>query len=627
MDEISGMDDIIREFLVESNEALDQMDSDLVKLENEPECRELLASVFRAIHTIKGTSGVLGFPKVESVAHVGENLLSRMRDGQLRLNPQITTVLLAMVDALRTLLASIEGTGSEGDQNCSEVVGRIASCLDSGSDVCRFDSGDGRSKPNSVPMGEILVNSGVSSEAVAEALVQQSEGDPRHSGEILVARGDAKPETVLDALTMQAGGRNSTVSGNVRVDVGLLDRVMNLTGELVLARNQVLQFTASQQDPGLVSAAQRLNLITTELQESVMKTRMQPIGNVWNKFPRLLRDLAVSCGKRVRIELEGSETELDKTIIEAIKDPLTQTLANILDRMGVQIPASAVRVNNVASVFVTASLPPFARPGLRVDITVSSIGDAKSLEGGLLLLTPLHGADGSVYAAAQGPVVLGGYTAGLQGNSKQVNHPTVARIPQGGIVERGLAVDLSLLPRLSLLLADADFGVARDVAGVINSEFKKNVARAMDSRRIELDPEGLGRDALPSALARLEALQVPIHPRARVVVSERTGTVVIGSDVRLSAVSILHGNLSIEVSTDFKASQPAPFSQGETVVVPQPAVRAQESPARRIELSDGASVEQLVNGLQAIGATARDVVAILQAIKAAGALQAELEVI
>lgn len=305
----------------------------------------------------------------------------------------------------------------------------------------------------------------------------------------------------------------------------------------------------------------------------------------------------------------------------------TQTLSNILQRLGVQIPASAVRVNNVASVFVTASLPPFARSGTRIDITVSSIGDAKSLEGGLLLLTPLHAADGQVYAAAQGPVVLGGYTAGVQGNSKQVNHPTVGRIPQGGIVERDAAVDLARLPRLSLLLANADFAVARDVVDAINREFRRDVAHAVDSRRIDLDADGLGREALPAALARLEALQVPVHPKARVVLNERTGTVVMGSDVRLSAVSILHGNLSIEISTDFKASQPAPFSQGETVVVPQPSVRAQESQVRRIELGDGANVEELVNGLRAIGATTRDVVAIIQAIKTAGALQAELEVI
>lgn len=244
-----------------------------------------------------------------------------------------------------------------------------------------------------------------------------------------------------------------------------------------------------------------------------------------------------------------------------------------------------------------------------------------------MLLTPLHAADGQVYAAAQGPVVLGGYTAGVQGNSKQVNHPTVGRIPQGGIVERDAALDLARLPRVSLLLANADFAVARDVVDAINREFRREVAQAVDSRRIDLDAEALGREALPAALARLEALQVPVHPKARVVLNERTGTVVMGSDVRLSAVSILHGNLSIEISTDFKASQPAPFSQGETVVVPQPSVRTQESQVRRIELGDGANVEELVNGLRAIGATTRDVVAIIQAIKAAGALQAELEVI
>lgn len=305
----------------------------------------------------------------------------------------------------------------------------------------------------------------------------------------------------------------------------------------------------------------------------------------------------------------------------------TQTLANIMQRMGVRIPPGAVRVNNVASVFVTSSLPPFARPGTKLDITVSSIGDAKSLEGGLLLLTPLYAADGQVYAAAQGPLAVGGYAAGLQGNSKQVNHPTVARVPQGGTVERDTAIDLEKLPRISLLLRDPDFAVARDIAEEINRELRRPIATAVDARRIELNAALFHPDSITAGLARIEAFTVPVRPWAKVVVNERTGTVVMGREVRLGAVSILHGSLSIEISTEFQVFQPQPFSQGTTAVVPQPNVRAQENAARRIELAEGASVEQLVNGLQAIGATARDVIAILQAIKAAGALNAELEVI
>jgi len=304
-----------------------------------------------------------------------------------------------------------------------------------------------------------------------------------------------------------------------------------------------------------------------------------------------------------------------------------QALANILQRMGLQIPPAAARVNNVAAVFVTASLPAFARPGTKLDVTVSSMGDAKSLEGGLLLLTPLYGADGQVYGAAQGALTLGGYTAGLQGNSKQVNHPTVARVPEGGTVERDAGLDVSKLGHLSLMLRDADFGAAEKVAEAVNGAFGRNTAVAVDARRVNLDPSLAKQSGVAAVMARIDALPVVIHPRGKVVVNERTGTIVMGKDVRLGAVSILHGNLSIEITTDFQVSQPPALSGGDTVVVPQPSVKVQDATTRHIELAEGANVEQLVMGLQTIGATARDVVAILQALKAAGALQADLEVI
>ncbi len=304
-----------------------------------------------------------------------------------------------------------------------------------------------------------------------------------------------------------------------------------------------------------------------------------------------------------------------------------QTLANILQKMGVQIPVASVSVKNVAAVFVTASLPAFARPGTQIDVTVSSIGDAKSLEGGTLLLAPLYAADGQVYAEAQGAVTLGGYTAGKSGaNSKQVNHPTAGRIPNGALVERDASIDLRKLTQISLLVRDPDFRITRDMAAAINQEVGHPMATAIDSGRVEL--QGMPSTGLPELLARLLNLRVEIHPRARVVVSERTGTIVMGRDVRLSAVSILHGDLSIEIATEYQVSQPLPFSNtGQTTVVPQTTVESKDEKVKRIELGEGASVEQLVNGLQAIGATARDVVAILQAIKAAGALEADLEVI
>lgn len=304
-----------------------------------------------------------------------------------------------------------------------------------------------------------------------------------------------------------------------------------------------------------------------------------------------------------------------------------QTLASILARMGIQIPAASVRVNNVAAVFVTASLPPFARPGMHLDIQVSSSGDARSLEGGLLLLTPLYAADGQVYAAAQGPLVVGGYAAGSATNSKQMNHPTVGRVPGGALVERDSSVDLTKLDRLSLLLNDASFSTAEDVAYVINQAWPTQVATVVDGRRIEIQVSAAAPATVPALIARIENLAVEVRRRAKVVVNERTGTVVLGKDVRLGAVSILHGNFSIEVTTAYSVSQPNALAGGQTEVVPQTKVSTTEAAARNVELSEGASVEQLVTRLQAIGATARDVVSILQAIKAAGALEAELEVI
>jgi len=306
----------------------------------------------------------------------------------------------------------------------------------------------------------------------------------------------------------------------------------------------------------------------------------------------------------------------------------TQTLANVLQRLGVQIPAASIQVRNVAAVMVTASLPPFARPGTSIDVTVSSLGDAKSLEGGVLLLTSLHASDGRVYAEAQGPLTLGGYTVGGGGNSKEVNHVTVGRVPAGGIVERDTSIDLKHLKILSLSLREADFTAARDIANVINHEFGKSLASALDSRRIDINIDQTGVASVPTLIAQVQNLSVGIHPPAKVVMNERTGTIVMGGDVKLSPVSVLHGDLTVEVTTTFVVSQPMPFSkQGTTEVVPEVDLRAHDKPARSFQLQEGASVEELINGLHTMGATARDIVAILQTIKAAGGLQAELEVI
>jgi flagellar P-ring protein precursor FlgI len=304
----------------------------------------------------------------------------------------------------------------------------------------------------------------------------------------------------------------------------------------------------------------------------------------------------------------------------------TQTLAATLLRMGVSVPAASIRVQNLAAVFVAATLPPFARPGTKLDVTVSSAGDARSLEGGLLLMTPLYGADGKIYAQAQGPLVVGGYSISVNGNTKQYNHPNTARVPFGAMVELGVPLNLEGRNKFSLLLNDADFRTAEAVSQAINHELGRTAAHALDSREIDLSVAH-GED-IPELLAQVESVEVPVFPRAKVVVNERTGTVVIGGTVVLQPVSILHGGLAVNVVSQFDVSQPNGFSStGSTQVVQQTRVTAQDKPVNRIELKQGATVDDLVRSLQTIGASARDVISILQAMKSAGALEAEIEVL
>ena len=303
----------------------------------------------------------------------------------------------------------------------------------------------------------------------------------------------------------------------------------------------------------------------------------------------------------------------------------TQTLAATLLRMGVSVPAASIRVQNLAAVFVSATLPPFARPGTKLDITASSAGDARSLEGGLLLMTPLYGADGKIYAQAQGPLVVGGYSVNVNGNVKQLNHPNTARIPFGAIVERGIPLDLDGRRQFSLLLNDADFRSAEAMAQAINADLGRRAAHVLDSRRVDLSVAN--GEEIPALLARVESIEVPVYPRAKVIVNERTGTVVIGGTVVLQPVSILHGGLAVNVVSDFLVSQPNAFSSGTTQVTQQTRVSALDKPVNRIELKQGATVDDLVRSLQTIGASARDVISILQAMKSAGALEAEIEVL
>jgi len=346
-------DDIVREFLVESAENLDLLDCELVQLEKDPRNRDTLASVFRTIHTIKGTCGFLGFTKLESVAHVGENLLSKLRDGELALTPEITTALLQMVDAVRQMLASVEAVGNEGERNDQELINTLTRLLRGAPPAKSKPDRTAAAPPeHAVSKGKAAKPSAVDPPPPATAAqipsaAPEAAATPEPAVEVNDAvsdRGDAPPQTATEG---QNPSRGAASESSIRVDVVQLDKLMNLVGELVLARNQILQFSNGKEDAALIAPSQRLNLITTELQEGVMKTRMQPIGNIWSKFPRTVRDVATMCGKQVRIEMEGKETELDKTIIEAIKDPLTHIVRNSVDH-GIETPPERVAAGKTA---------------------------------------------------------------------------------------------------------------------------------------------------------------------------------------------------------------------------------------------------------------------------------------
>ena len=368
---MNDSDDIVKEFLVESYENLDRLDQDLLQLERNPNDREILASVFRTIHTIKGTSGFLNFNQLGAVTHVGESLLGLLRDGQKALDRDITNALLAMVDTVRQILASIEATGGEGERNDDGLISRLtrlqrpaeaAGRVEARSEV-KAAAAAGAAAGGSPEMGSPQTNA-IASDAVDSDGVVSSQmvSNPLVSKPVVnnaITAEEAKPAGIpapavnvaervsvpaaaasaeaTDAQRPQASPGQSAADRTIRLDVSLLDQLMNLVGELVLARNQILQFANSTEESGLLVTSQRLNLITTELQEGVMKTRMQPIGNIWSKFPRTVRDLALGCGKQVRVEMEGQETELDKTLIEAIKDPLTHLVRNAVDH-GIEAP-------------------------------------------------------------------------------------------------------------------------------------------------------------------------------------------------------------------------------------------------------------------------------------------------
>jgi flagellar P-ring protein precursor FlgI len=305
----------------------------------------------------------------------------------------------------------------------------------------------------------------------------------------------------------------------------------------------------------------------------------------------------------------------------------TQTLANLLERSGLTVSADQMRVKNIAAVLVTATLPPFVRRGSRIDVTVSSIGDAENIQGGVLIMTPLKAANSEIYVVAQGQLALGGFSAGGGGNRVQTSHPTVGRVPNGGLVEKEVPVEVVDKGQLILVLHESDFTTASRAAHVINDSVGRPVASATDGRTIAITVPEEYISKQVEFMSLVENAKLDVDSTAKVVVNEKTGTIVFGNDVKISSVSIVHGSLALQVGTILEISQPQGFSQGKTSVVPQTTVSAQEDKGKAVTLREGASVEEVVRALNSVGASPRDIIAILQAIKAAGALRCELEII
>ena len=304
-----------------------------------------------------------------------------------------------------------------------------------------------------------------------------------------------------------------------------------------------------------------------------------------------------------------------------------QTLATMLERFGISVAAEQMKVENIAAVMVTAELGPFAQTGARLDIVASSIGDAKSLQGGTLLPTPLRRPDGAVVALAQGALSIGGFGAGGAGASVSVNHLTVARVPNGGLVQVSRQTALPQLDRISFALREPDFVSATRIATAINDELGTPSAVVEDPGTVTVSVPQPARSAIAAFVARLEPLPVTVDSTARVVINERTGTVVLGGDVRIGPAAVAHGSLSVQINTQLHVSQPAPFSNGDTTVVPQTRLSVEEREAQLIELQAGTTLAEVVRALNELGATPRDIIAIMQALKASGALMAEIVIL
>jgi flagellar P-ring protein FlgI len=411
---------------------------------------------------------------------------------------------------------------------------------------------------------------------------------------------------------------NSSDETNCRLRVNLTNHAEMFSQHETagyLARAYGSRLTAHFRSGALVLLTLGLILSSLTVTSPVEATRIKDIAYVKGVRPNQL----LGNGLVVGLNGTGDGTNVSVNV---------QELVNLLERMGVHSAASQIKVKNIASVVVTASLPPFARAGSRIDALVSSLGDAKSLQGGTLLLTPLMGVDGQVYAVAQGPMSIGGFSvSGNAGGGITKNHPTAGRVASGAIVEREIPLDLGAQGEMVLALHEPDFTTANRVAQAINQKFSGGVAYPQDGGtiRVKLPPQYKGQ--VVNMMANLENLDISLSSVAKVIVDERNGTVIMGADVRISSVAIAHGNLMINVKERKLVSQPQPFGQGETKEVPDTTITVKEGGDRMMIMPEGISIGQVVQALNAIGATPRDLITILQAIKAAGALQGELEII
>jgi flagellar P-ring protein FlgI len=360
-------------------------------------------------------------------------------------------------------------------------------------------------------------------------------------------------------------------------------------------------------------AAAVLILWTTVFGSGAQAARIKDIAT----FGGVRNNELVGYGLVVGLSGTGDKSGVEFTI---------QSMVNMLEQMGVRVQKDSLTVKNVAAVMVTSKMPVSAKPGSRLDVTVSSIGDAKSLEGGVLLVTPLKGIDGNVYGLAQGSLTLGGFSASGESASVSKNITTVGIIPNGAVVERAVPFDFNSQQAIKINLQTRDFSTTMKIVERINSSLGGEYAAAEDISTIAVNVPQRFRGNLVPLMASIENIEVVPGGRARVVVDEKTGTIVLGSEVRLSPVAVAHGSLQIVIREAPEVSQPQPFGQGTTVVVPRTQIGAKEE-ARRLLLVEGATLRELVNGLNAIGGTPRDLISILRTLKAAGALHADLEVL